>query len=71
MKLFVQVKTNSKKPGVDKIDETHFVVRVTASPIDGKANAAVLKALAECLNKPISSLNIISGFKTKKKVILS
>lgn len=70
MKLFITVKTNSKKPGVDKIDETHFVVRVAAAPVEGLANEAVLRALAAFLNKAPSSLSIIAGFRSKKKIVL-
>lgn len=38
-----------------------LLVRVTAPPVDGKANAAVIKALASHLGVPKSRIEIISG----------
>jgi uncharacterized protein YggU (UPF0235/DUF167 family) len=44
-------------------------VRVTATPENGKANAAVLKLLANALGLPKTSLAIIRGSNSRTKTI--
>ncbi len=68
MKIFVKVKPNSKTEGVKKIDPTHFEVRVKTPPIEGKANAAAISALARHLGIPRSRIKILAGAKSKQKV---
>jgi len=68
MKLFISVKSGKRTTRVQKIDDTHFVVDVTARPERGRANDAVLKALAEHLDIPVSRISIISGHTAKKKI---
>jgi hypothetical protein len=47
-----------------------YKIGVTASPEDGKANAAVIKLLAKAWKVPKSSLSIIKGAADRRKVIL-
>ena len=68
MKLFVKVKPNSKKEGVRKMDATHFEVLVHSPPLDGKANMAVIAALARHLKVPKSNIRITAGAKSKQKI---
>ena len=44
-------------------------LRVTAPPEDGKANAAVVRLLAQTLGIPRSRLEIIQGHSSRNKVI--
>lgn len=69
MKIFVTVKTKSRKKAVEKIDEKHFRVSVPELPIEGKANAAAIEALSEYLNLPQSSIIITSGKSAKQKIV--
>ena len=69
MRLFIKVKTKSKKPGVEKLDESNFVVRVKEAPIEGKANEAVIKALAENFNVAGWRIKILSGSTSSNKVV--
>ncbi|MDA1316136.1 MAG: DUF167 domain-containing protein [Acidobacteria bacterium] len=46
-----------------------LLVRVTAPPEDGKANAAVLKLLARTWKLPKSALGIASGAGSRRKTI--
>ena len=46
-----------------------LLVRVTATPENGKANAAVLKLLSKALGLPKTSLEIIRGNNARNKVI--
>lgn len=68
MRIFVQAKPRSKKPSVVQIDETHFVVAVSASPVDGAANEAIARSLAAYLNLAPTSLELISGHASKQKI---
>lgn len=69
MKLFVTAKPRAKEERVEKIGETHFAVAVKESPVEGRANRAVIKALAGFLNIASSRLNIVSGHTRRQKII--
>lgn len=68
MKLSVTVKTNARKNEVAKADDGTYRVAVTASPIEGKANKAVIKLLAEYFDVPKSHIEIIAGHSSKQKM---
>jgi len=54
MKIFVKAKPNAKS--------------VKEPPRQGRANAAIARALAEYFGVPLSSVRIISGFSSKQKI---
>lgn len=68
MKIFVSARPNTKKEKVEKTDETHLVVAVKEPPKNGRANAAIAKALAGYLNVPSSRIRLESGFSSRSKV---
>lgn len=70
MKVNVQVKPRSKKEGVEVLTESSFVVRVNAPPTEGLANERVIELLAEYFQRPKSKIELIAGFKSKKKTFL-
>lgn len=69
MKIFVKVKTNARKNEVRKVGETVYEVLVSAPPTDGRANKAVVKALAEYFGIARSRVEIIEGYSAKHKII--
>lgn len=69
MLLTVTVKPKSKKPFVTELLNGAFVVAVNAPPREGKANAAVIKALAAHLHVAPSHLTIVQGHTSRQKVI--
>ncbi len=69
MKLFVKVKTKSANPGVEKISENEFIVKVKELPVKGKANEAVEKAVAEYLGIANWRVKIVSGATSKNKIL--
>ncbi len=69
MILTVKVFPKAKLNKVTKIDEAHFQIHTTAAPDKGKANAAVIKLLAKNLALPQSSLNIVKGRGSRRKLI--
>ena len=68
VKIFVTVKPNSKRESVEKIDETHFVVRANAPAKEGKANKRVEELIAEYLDVSKSSVFLIQGHTSKEKI---
>ena len=69
MKINIIVKPESKEEEVERIDGNNFVVKVREQPVKGRANEAVLGALAAYFNLAKSNIKIVSGFTSKKKVI--
>lgn len=53
---------------MEKVDESTFKVWVKEPAKEGKANAAAACALAEHFNVPKSSVKLILGRKSKKKI---
>jgi len=68
MKIFVKAKPFAQEEKIKKVDEINFIVAVKEPPKDGKANRAIIKALALYFNIAPSRVNLISGFSSKKKV---
>ena len=68
MKIFVKAKPLSKQEKIEKIDEINFIIAVKEPPKDGKANRAIVRALALYFNVAPSRINLISGFSSKQKV---
>ncbi len=69
MKISIQIKPGSKKIGVEIISETEWIVRVKEPPIEGKANAAMIEAIAEKLKIPKSKVKLLQGMKSKNKIV--
>lgn len=69
MKVSVIVKTNAKQEKVERVDDTCLKVAVTASPVEGKANEALIKILARHFHVAPSTIVILSGHKAKQKVV--
>lgn len=68
MKISVSVKPNAKREEVQKVDETHFIVRVHAPAREGRANKRVEELLAGYFDIPKMSVWLISGRTSKEKV---
>jgi len=68
MKIQVKVKPSSKTEELSQKGDT-FIVKVKEPPKEGKANQAVIKLLAEHFGVPQSQVRILSGFRSRNKVI--
>lgn len=69
MRFFIKTKPNAKEVRIKRIDETHFEVWVKEPPREGKANEAVLKAIAKYFRIQKSRLELVSGQTSKQKVV--
>jgi uncharacterized protein (TIGR00251 family) len=68
-KLWITVKPQSKKSEVKKISDGEYAVSVNAPAREGKANEAVIEALADYFSVPKSSIRIIRGQTGRRKLI--
>jgi uncharacterized protein len=51
-------------------DSSHLLaIRTTVTPEHGKANDAVLRLLAQALDLPVSSLEIVRGASSRNKLV--
>jgi len=69
MKRTVVAHVNSKSPRItqDLLGQVH--VYVSEPPLEGKANKAIIRALAEYYGVTKSSVRIVSGEHSKTKLI--
>ncbi len=65
-RLAITVKPRSSKEGVAVVDGV-VVVRVSAPPADGRANARVVELLAEALGVPRARLTLVRGAASRHK----
>jgi len=69
MRIYVKVIPRASKNEVVKISDGEYKVKLTAPPVDGKANKMLLKMLAEYFDIPKSSLQIIGGKTARVKMV--
>ncbi|OGZ71924.1 MAG: hypothetical protein A2908_02475 [Candidatus Staskawiczbacteria bacterium RIFCSPLOWO2_01_FULL_38_12b] len=69
MKIIVKTKPGAKNDKIEKIDESNYIVYVKEPPINGRANAALVKLLAEHFDISPSLVSIISGHMARVKVV--
>jgi len=69
MRIFIKAIPKAKEGRIEKIDESHYSVWVKEPPIKGKANQAVIKALAEYFKIAPSRVKIVAGYISKQKTI--
>ena len=54
---------------IRRVDEANYIVYIKEPPKDGRANAALVKLLAEYFDISPSLVEIISGYMARVKVI--
>jgi uncharacterized protein len=69
MKLRVRVQPGARKPGVEALPDGTLKIKVTAPAHEGKANQAVIEALAVHLRIPKSRVRILSGETSRSKLV--
>lgn len=51
------------------IDQDKIIIGIRSSPEKGKANLELIKKLAKRFDIPSSQVRIVTGFKSKKKIV--
>ncbi len=69
-KLKVWVQPNAKKNEIDGEFDGCLKVKIKAPPVEGKANKELLRFLCKILGVKSKNLEIKTGEKSRKKVIL-
>ncbi|MFN4233891.1 MAG: DUF167 domain-containing protein [Bacteroidia bacterium] len=67
MILFVEAKPNAKKNQIEVLSDNTLKVRITAPPVDGKANEAIIAFLSEIFEIPKSDIKLLKGGNSKYK----
>jgi uncharacterized protein len=67
--LSIMVVPRAARSSIEQLADGVIQVRVAAPPVDGAANAALLRFLADVLDVPRSRLEIISGASSRRKRI--
>ena len=69
MKISLKVSAKSKQNKIVKISDAEYRVYVTAAPERGKANEKVRELLAKYFGVPKSSIRIVRGETSNKKLV--
>lgn len=76
MRINVHVKLKAKEEKVEKTTiqrltgpEDQYRVSVKELPVDGKANEAVIRVLAEYFKIPKASVHIVVGHTAREKIV--
>jgi uncharacterized protein (TIGR00251 family) len=67
--LTVRVHPCARKNGVTGVHADALKIALTAPPVDGKANDALIAFLAESLQLPRSRVAILAGLSSRSKTI--
>lgn len=69
MRIQVKAKPSAKIDQVEQLPDGSYVVSVKEPPIQGRANHAIIRLLAEHFAVPASSVRISQGWTSRQKVI--
>src|SRR5437867_122475 len=67
--LRLRVQPRASRDTIGGVRDGALVVKVTAPPVDGSANTAVVKLLAKRLDRPPSAITLLRGDKGRDKVV--
>ncbi len=69
MKIKIYIQPNSKKSGYAGLYDGIPKLKITAPPVDGAANAEIIKIFSKLLNIPKSDIIISSGQASRLKIL--
>ena len=67
--LRIRVQPRAKRTEVAGEREGAIVIKVNAPPVDGKANEAVCKLIAQRVGVPVRSVRVVRGEKSRDKQV--
>ena len=65
----LKISPNAKKNEIIK-DESGIKIKITAQPVEGKANKALIEYLSKTFKVPKTSVEIVKGDTSKEKTVL-
>lgn len=68
-RISVRVQPRASRNRVDGIHGSHVKIRLTAPPVEGAANEALVKFLADLLDVPKRDITIVRGHRGREKVV--
>lgn len=69
MRIYVHASPRSSKNEVIKLSEGEYKVKLTAAPVDGKANEALIEILSKYFKVSKSLISIVGGKSAKTKMV--
>lgn len=69
IKLTVYVQPGAKKTTIAGMHGEHLKISLNAPPVDGAANQALIKFIAECLAIKMKDIQLIRGEKSRIKTL--
>lgn len=69
MRFTIQVIPRSSQNKIIPLGDNSFKVKLTAAPVDGKANEALIQFLSEYFDVAKSKIRIVKGEKGRKKTV--
>jgi uncharacterized protein (TIGR00251 family) len=67
--LSVRVHPGARKNGVTSVHADALKIALTAPPVDGKANEALIGFLADALRLPRARIALVSGLTSRAKMV--
>ena len=67
--LSVRIQPRASKNGMERLSDGSLKIRLTAPPVDGAANDALVRFLAETFGVPRSQVEILSGHTARQKIV--
>ena len=65
--LQLKVKPNARTQSLTEGEDGIWLAQLKSPPVDGKANAALLRFVAETLKHPPRQINLVSGQSSRQK----
>jgi uncharacterized protein (TIGR00251 family) len=69
MTLSIRIQPRASKNEIVMMEGGGLKIRLTAPPVDGAANEALVKFLADTLSIPKSRVEIVSGQTSRAKIV--
>ena len=67
--LSIRIQPRASKNEIVTMESGGLKIRLTAPPVDGAANEALVKFLADTLSIPKSHIEIVSGHTSREKIV--
>lgn len=67
--LWVRVQPRARRAGVEGLHGERLKIALTAPPVEGAANEALLRFLADAFDVPPSTLQVVVGATSREKTV--